>query len=67
MTTALDDFFLATLDTLEEAYVRRYAGYIHFRTQAGLIVHEFLKNGKDSIRVPDALDRLCVRSFAPTL
>jgi multiple sugar transport system substrate-binding protein len=56
---AADNFFLDTLDTLTHAYVRpRYTGYIHFQTQAGLIVHEFLKNGGSPAPVLDALDRL---------
>ncbi|HLY59609.1 MAG TPA: extracellular solute-binding protein [Terriglobia bacterium] len=56
---AADNFFLGTLDTLTNAYLRpRYAGYIHFQTQAGLIVHEFLKNGGSPASVLEALDRL---------
>jgi multiple sugar transport system substrate-binding protein len=56
---ASNNFFLGTLDTLTHAYMRpRYAGYIFFQTQAGLIVHEFLKNGGRGGRVLEALDRL---------
>ena len=63
---ASDNCFLATLDTLEHAYLRpRYAGYIHIQTQAGLIVHEFLKNGGDPLRVLETLDRLYVSTHDP--
>lgn len=58
---ACDNFFLATLDTLQNAYLRpRYSGYISFQTQAGSIIHEFLKNGGNPAEVLDQLDGLYV-------
>ena len=65
---ASDNFFLATLDTLTHAYLRpRYAGYIHFQTQAGLILHEFLKNGGNPVGVLEALDSLYLLTLDSTL
>jgi multiple sugar transport system substrate-binding protein len=56
------------LDTLTHAYMRpRYAGYIHFQTQAGLIVHQFLRNGGNPDGVLEALNRLYLETFEPTL
>ncbi len=41
---ASNDYFRATLPTLDDAYLRpRYAGYLHFQDEAGPIVHRFFK------------------------
>lgn len=65
---ASDNFFLATLETLEHAYMRpRYAGYIHFQTQAGTIVHEFLKKRGNPSRVLETLNRLYIRTLTQNL
>lgn len=42
------NFFLDTLSTMEEAYVRpRYDGYLDFQDQAGAVVHRYLREGGD--------------------
>lgn len=65
---ASNGFFVATLDTLTHAYMRpRYAGYIHFQTQAGLIIHQFLRNGGNPDGVLEALNRLYLETIEPTL
>jgi multiple sugar transport system substrate-binding protein len=65
---ASSDFFLNTLDTLTHAYMRpRYSGYIHFQTQAGLVVHEFLRNGGNPVGVLEALNRLYLETLESTL
>lgn len=39
-------YFHSTLSTLDEAFLRpRYNGYLRFQEEAGMIVHEFLRNG----------------------
>jgi multiple sugar transport system substrate-binding protein len=54
-----DNFFLNTLETLTHSYVRpRYPGYIHFQTQAGLLVHNYLKTGADAGHLLEELDHL---------
>lgn len=53
------DFFLNTLETLTHSYVRpRYPGYIHFQTQAGLLVHGYLRKGGHAGHLLDELDHL---------
>ena len=56
---ASNNFFLNTLETLTHSYVRpRYPGYIHFQTQAGLLLHRYLKAGGQAARVLEELDHL---------
>ena len=56
---ASNDFFLNTLETLTHSYVRpRYPGYIHFQTQAGLLVHQYLKVGGHAEHLLEELDHL---------
>jgi len=56
---ASSDFFLNTLETLTHSYVRpRYPGYIHFQTQAGLLVHQYLRTGGDGGQLLKELDDL---------
>jgi multiple sugar transport system substrate-binding protein len=59
---ASNGFFLNTLETLTHSYVRpRYPGYIHFQTQAGLLVHQYLKTGSQAGQLLEELDHLhCV-------
>src|SRR5262249_34685355 len=64
---ASSDFFADTLDTLTHAYMRpRYPGYIHFQTQASLIVHEFLRHGGNPLRVLEDLNRLHLETTQST-
>jgi multiple sugar transport system substrate-binding protein len=65
---ASSDFFTNTMDTLVHAYMRpRYSGYIHFQTQAALIVHEFLRNRGNPSGVLEALNRLYLETMESTL
>ena len=42
------DFFLDTLPTLDDAYLRpRYTGYIPFQNRAGPVVQRYLREGGD--------------------
>lgn len=65
-TNALSqDYFRATLPTLDEAYVRpRYDGYIPFQDHAGLIVHEYLRAGRDVHMALDRINTLYRQSLA---
>ena len=50
VNSASNDFFAATLPTLEQAYVRpRFPGFVEFQTEASLIVSDFLRGKHDSI------------------
>lgn len=52
------DFYLDTLPTLDEAYLRpRYAGYIHFQDRAGEVVHAYLRDGGNPRRTLDEMNR----------
>ncbi len=52
-------FFRDTLLTLDEAFLRpRYAGYIHFQDEAGVIVHRWLEQGGDLSPVIEKIDAL---------
>jgi len=53
------NFFLDTLLTLDEAYLRpRYAGYIPFQDHAGPVVHRYLREGGDPRTTLAELDEL---------
>ncbi len=56
-----NNFFLDTLPTLDEAYLRpRYPGYIKFQDHAGPVVHRYLseaENLKDTLAALDVLYR----------
>jgi multiple sugar transport system substrate-binding protein len=62
---ACNNFFMATLATLDDAYLRpRYAGYIPFQDHAGPVVHRYLREGGDpraTLAEVDALYRESVR------
>jgi multiple sugar transport system substrate-binding protein len=48
LNQACGNFFLDTLPTLDDAYVRpRYPGYIQFQDHAGSVVHRYLGSGGD--------------------
>src|SRR3984885_1649033 len=50
VNAASNDFFTATLPTLEQAYVRsRCPGFVEFQTEASLIVSDFLRGKHNSI------------------
>lgn len=52
-------YFLATLQTLDEAWQRpRYPGYIDFQNDAGQVVHAWLRSDADLRTTLDALNRL---------
>jgi multiple sugar transport system substrate-binding protein len=54
-----NNFFKATLATLDHAYVRpRYDGYLHFQDAGSPVVHEFLKNGGDPKQVLQKLQKI---------
>ena len=56
---ACDNFFLNTLATLDEAYLRpRYDGAIPLQDQAGLSVYRYLREGGDPQAVLNELDTL---------
>ncbi len=56
INAACGNFFLQTLETLDEAYLRpRYDGYLHFQERAGTAVHAYLRDGGDAAA---ALERL---------
>jgi multiple sugar transport system substrate-binding protein len=54
-----NDFFRATLPTLDSAYVRpRFDGYLHFQENAALAVHRYLIHGDNELQVLNELNRL---------
>ncbi|MBV9228951.1 MAG: extracellular solute-binding protein [Chloroflexi bacterium] len=56
---ACNNFFLDTLTTLDDAYLRpRHNGAIPFQDRAGLIVHRYLREGSDPRVVIDELNTL---------
>jgi multiple sugar transport system substrate-binding protein len=59
LNQATGSFFLDTLATLDQAYLRpRYPGYIPFQDRAGPIVQRYLRQGGDPRATLDELDRL---------
>ena len=59
LNVASNDFFRATLPTLDDAYLRpRYAGYLHFQDEAGPVIHRYLESGGDEGAVLDRLEAL---------
>jgi multiple sugar transport system substrate-binding protein len=62
---ATNDFFLATLDTLDLAYLRpRYEGFARFQDAAGEILNAALRQGTDVDTTLDRLDALYAESRA---
>ncbi len=59
------NFFLDTLDTLDQAWLRpRFNGYLDFQDRAGTVVHEYLENGGDAAASVRELNRSCLESIA---
>ncbi len=62
---ASNNFFLDTLLTLDEAYLRpRYPGYIKFQDHAGPVVHRYLSEGGNPQSTLAELDALYRESVA---
>jgi len=58
-----NDFFRNTLPALDRAYLRpRYCGYIEFQDQAGVVVHQFLREGGNPRAVIEELRGIFKRS-----
>jgi multiple sugar transport system substrate-binding protein len=56
-------FFLNTLDSLEQAYVRpRYDGFVEFHDQVGLLLQEYLRNPNDKRDILSAINKLYLTS-----
>ncbi|KAB7619320.1 carbohydrate ABC transporter substrate-binding protein, partial [Verminephrobacter sp. Larva24] len=54
-----NDFFVNTLPTLEQAYVRpRYSGYIRFQEQAPDILRRFLGGAQTALKTMQELNAL---------
>jgi multiple sugar transport system substrate-binding protein len=63
VNAATSNFFLDTLATLENAYVRaRYDGFVPFQEKAGYLIHDYLRDRGDEEVILDALDALYVDS-----
>jgi multiple sugar transport system substrate-binding protein len=59
VNAASTDFFLNTLETLDNGYLRpRYHGFIHVQDQGFLLTHRFLTGHRDVDRCLDELDAL---------
>lgn len=57
------NFFRNTFRSMREAWMRpRYAGYIYFQKNAGLILVEYLRNGGNEIRVLEEMERVYRKS-----
>jgi multiple sugar transport system substrate-binding protein len=64
LNRACGNFFLDTLPTLDDAYVRpRYPGYIAFQDRAGPVVHRYLREGGDARAAVAELDGLYRQSL----
>jgi multiple sugar transport system substrate-binding protein len=64
LNQATGNFFLDTLPTLDQAYLRpRYAGYIPFQDHAGPIVQRYLREGGDARATLAELDGLYRHSY----
>ncbi len=56
---AASNYFLDTLETLDKSYLRpRYKGYMELQDHAGLIIHEFLREGQEPEKPLARLDDL---------
>lgn len=59
INAATHNFFLDTLDTLDQAYMRpRYAGFVPFHDQASILLQEHLRSGNDAEHILNQLDVL---------
>jgi multiple sugar transport system substrate-binding protein len=58
-----NSFFLNTLESLEQAYVRpRYDGFVEFHDQVGLLLHDHLRRRSDDGDVLAAINELYLKS-----
>lgn len=58
-----NSFFLNTLESLEQAYVRpRYDGFVEFHDRVGLLLHDHLRNRSDEGNIWAAINELYVKS-----
>jgi len=62
------DFFFATLETLDRAYLRpRYPGFVQLQTRIGDLLHEYLRDpGEDAATVLARMDDLYRKSLKPS-
>ena len=66
VNAAASNFFLDTLETLDNAYLRpRYNGFVHVQDNSFLISHDFLKGNRTADETLDALDELYRRQCHP--
>jgi multiple sugar transport system substrate-binding protein len=62
---ASNDFFAATLPTLEQAYVRpRFPGFVEFQTEASLLIHDFLREKHNPVETLQLLNA-CYGKWKP--
>ena len=58
-----NSFFLNTLETLEQAYVRpRYDGFVEFHDQVGLLLHDHLQSRRNEVDIWDDINELYLKS-----
>jgi multiple sugar transport system substrate-binding protein len=58
-----NSFFLNTLETLEQAYVRpRYDGFVEFHDQVGLLLHDHLRHRSDEGKLWETINELYLKS-----
>jgi multiple sugar transport system substrate-binding protein len=63
VNAAASDFFLHTLKTLDQAYLRpRYDGFVHFHDQAGRLLHEHLRSGRTEVGIFAEINQLYLAS-----
>jgi multiple sugar transport system substrate-binding protein len=60
-----NNYFLDTLNTLDEAYLRpRYPGYINFQEHAGAVIHNYVSEGGQAGPALDKLNELYRESIS---
>jgi multiple sugar transport system substrate-binding protein len=63
VNASANDFFLNTLETLDQAYVRpRYDGFVHFHDQAGRLLHEHLRGKRTAVDIFAEINQLYLAS-----
>lgn len=59
-----NNFFANVLNTLENAYVRpRYSGWPEFQKHLGEVLHAYLRNGDDPVKILDYLQEAYMLSY----
>jgi multiple sugar transport system substrate-binding protein len=59
VNAATSNFFLDTLETLDQTYLRpRYDGFISFHDSAALVLHDYLRRGGDELAILNQLELL---------